>query len=156
MIFTEIVPNVTYIIIYYVLYKQLKERIDSCVTNFRMKCPKSCQNLISVLLSLTVMYIINLLQDEGDDDLFPGSEEEGSETEKEDLFGESEEEEEEEEGSTEEEESEEEEEEEESEEEQLTGFQAELAARLVWKGREKEREEGGRDRKREREREGGM
>ena len=70
-----------------------------------------------------------MVQDEDDDDLFPESEEEGSETEKEDLIGESEEEEEEE-GNIEETEDCNEEKEE-SEEKEPTGVQAELAARLV-------------------------
>ena len=90
-------------------------------------------------------------ESEGGDDLFPVSEEEGSETEKEegDLFGESEEgsteegSEEDDEETEEEGESDEEEEEEEEEEDELTGFQAELAARLKRKkGAMEDKEEG--------------
>lgn len=80
------------------------------------------------------MCISNVVQDEGDDDLFSGSDEEGSVTEKEDLFGESEEEGEE--GSTDEEEN--------SKEEEPTDFQAELATKLVVR-------EGGRSERMDRE-----
>ena len=95
---------------------------------------------LSACLPFLCWRVFNVSQDEGEDDLFPGSEGEGSDTEKEDdLFGESGSGEEEE-GSTEEGEEEDESEEEEEEEgEELTGFQAELAARLVMREKREER-----------------